>query len=149
MKAGTEVTKSIFYIDDDQDDLDFFKDVIVTMDRPVELFMEPNDMMNTLHNPPPLPSVIFLDLNMNLKTGFELLQEIKESENFNHVPLIVYSTTSSYQAVERCRALGASLFVTKPTSFTELQKILEYVTAIDWENHQPDSFNFVYRNNPV
>lgn len=135
---------SIFYIDDDQDDLDFFHEAVNSMGENVKLFLFPDEMFKILQHPPPLPSVVFLDLNMPLKTGFEIIVDIKSSGNFNNLPLIVYSTTSNKDVVEKCRDLGASLFITKPTSIDALRKMIAYVLKLDWEQHKKDERNFLY-----
>jgi response regulator RpfG family c-di-GMP phosphodiesterase len=144
MNKNFEFSGSIFYIDDDQDDLDFFNDAIESLGENVKLFLFPDDMFKILKNPPPKPSVIFLDLNMPLKTGFEIILEIKKGGKYNNLPLIVYSTSSNSEIIDRCRDLGASLFITKPTSLAALKKAIEYVLKIDWSNHKSDKNNFLY-----
>ena len=72
----------IFYIDDDQDDLDFFNDAIQSLGENVKLFLFPDEMFKILKNPPPNPSVIFVDLNMPLKTGIEIIKDLKRAAGF-------------------------------------------------------------------
>ncbi len=144
METDFRFSGSIFYIDDDQDDLDFFHDAIEALGENVKLFLFPDDMFKILKNPPPSPSVIFLDLNMPLKTGFEIIAEIKRAGKFNNLPLIVYSTSSSAEIIDQCRILGASLFITKPTSLSALKKAIEFVLNINWDLHKADKSNFVY-----
>lgn len=145
MDTNVPYAGSIFYIDDDQDDLDFFSDAVDALDQKVLLFLFPEDMFKILRNPPPQPSVIFLDLNMPLKTGFEIITEIKQSEKLKNLPLVVYSTASSTDIVKRCFNMGASMFITKPTSLKALIKAIEHVLRIDWENHIPDPSRFLYK----
>lgn len=144
MNKDIKFSGSIFYIDDDQDDLDFFSDAIESLGQNVKLFLFPDDMFKILKNPPPEPSVIFLDLNMPLKTGFEIIGEIKRGGKFNDLPLIVYSTSSNADIVEKCRELGASLFITKPTSIQALKRAIEFVLKIDWKNFKRNHENFLY-----
>lgn len=145
MDAPTVYSGSIFYIDDDQDDLDFFSDAVSALGTNVQLFLFPDDMFKILRNPPPKPSLIFLDLNMPLKTGFEIIQEIKQSDQLKKLPLIVYSTASSADIVKRCWNSGASLFITKPTSLEALKNAIDYALQIDWDNHRPTVQQFLYK----
>ena len=144
MERDDEFAGSIFYIDDDQDDLDFFSEAIASLGKKVKLFLFPDDMFKILQNPPPRPSVIFLDLNMPLKTGFEIITEIKQAGKLTDLPLIVYSTTNSSDIIEKCWDMGASLFITKPTTLGNLKRAIEYVLKIDWDNHKPVKNNFLY-----
>lgn len=74
---------TIFYTDDDLDDLDFFTEVVESMENGVELVTQNNGkkLLEALHNPPPAPSVVFLDLNMPGINGFDVLTEIRQSDN--------------------------------------------------------------------
>jgi response regulator RpfG family c-di-GMP phosphodiesterase len=139
-----EVTK-VFYIDDDQDDLDFFKYATDEIGESVKLFSLPDEMIRTLHNPPPLPSVVFLDLNMPLKTGFDILKELKASEAFKLLPLIVYSTSGNSETIRQCRKLGASMYIEKPSTTEELKTAIKFVLAKDWEKFPTTDENFKYK----
>lgn len=136
---------TIFYVDDDEDDRLFFEEVADQIGKKISLFELGDHMLLKLENPPPNPSVIFLDLNMPVKDGFEVLQEIKSSSNLNDVPVIILSTTSNPETVQRCFNLGASLYVKKSLSMEDLKKSLEFVLSIDWGKHTVEEKNFVYK----
>lgn len=140
-----ETRTTIFYADDDQDDRMFFEEVAQQIGEKISLFELGSHMLLKLENPPPYPSVIFLDLNMPIKDGFEVLQEIRNNEKFKEVPVIILSTTSGFDTVERCLNLGASLYVKKSISLQDLKKSLEYVLSINWEQHIVTEDNFLYK----
>ncbi len=143
MNSSPSHITSIFYVDDDRDDLDFFQEAVERLGERVALFHLADDLIEAMHNPPPQPSIVFLDLNMPNKNGFDLLQEIKASDAFQNLPLVVYSTASDTHTVQRCRKLGASLYIRKPTSIAALQQALRNVLAINWETFEPCEKNFV------
>lgn len=137
---------SIFYADDDADDLDFFKEVTNEINEPVSLFAEGQKLLTTLHNPPPNASVIFLDLNMPVKSGFDVLQEIKATPAMGNIPIIILTTSLNPSDIELCKSMGANLYIRKPTSIVALKKAVNYVLSIDWTNFVTTDKDFVYKH---
>ena len=134
---------SIFYADDDIDDLDFFKEVTSEINQPVSLFEEGDKLLQQLHNPPPQASVIFLDLNMPIKSGFEVLKEIKATPSIENIPIVILTTSNNPSDIELCKNLGANLYIRKPTSMEGLKKAINYVLSVDWSTPTSDK-EFVY-----
>lgn len=60
------------------------------------------------------PDYIFLDLNMPLMDGKECLREIRKMQHLNHVPVIIFSTSSAQRDMMETKQLGATSFITKP-----------------------------------
>lgn len=137
---------TIFYADDDIDDLDFFKEVTTEINEPVSLFDEGDKLLHTLHNPPPKASVIFLDLNMPVKSGFDILQEIKANPSMENIPVIIFTTSINPKDIEMSKKLGADLYIRKPASMSALRKAIDHVLSIDWENFPPTDKQFVYQH---
>ena len=72
---------SIVLADDDSDDRMFFKDAFeeLKIKTKVKTFTNGVELMNYLNiEDTVLPNVLFLDLNMPKKNGFECLKEIKK-----------------------------------------------------------------------
>ncbi len=115
MILSTTVSCSLFYVDDDPDDLELFKEACDGIGEDVCIFQYADLMLHSLHNPPPSPSIVFVDLNMPTLNGFDVISEIKSAPSLSHLPIIVYSTSSHHADIERCKLLGVSLFVTKPS----------------------------------
>ena len=130
----TILPHNIFYTDDDADDQAFFIDAVRDVSSLLEVTTQSDgdELLTLLHNPPPKPSLLFLDLNMPVKNGFEVLKEIRESEQTRDLPVIIFSTSDNEEAVNRTRALGANLYVTKPTSYSKLKKVIMHSLSIDW-----------------
>jgi len=70
-----------------------------------------------------MPSLILLDLNMPKKDGRQVLDEIKKSPSLKHIPIIIFTTSKSPEDVRQVYGMGASSFITKPTSFEDLQEV--------------------------
>lgn len=113
--------------DDDIDDCIFFKEALEEVSHDTTL-VTVNDgvaLMRLLkEGAEPLPHVIYLDLNMPLKTGFECLAEIKQNEKVKDVPVIIFSTSFNPEVVENLRQQGAAYYIRKPGDFSDLKKIL-------------------------
>ena len=94
---------TIFYTDDDLDDLDFFAEVVESMENGVELVTQNNGkkLLDALHNPPPSPSIVFLDLNMPGINGFDVLTEIRKSDNLKNIPVIILTTSNDDKNISK------------------------------------------------
>ncbi len=141
-----ELHTSIFYVDDDADDLDFFKEVVDEINEAVTLFEEGAKLLHSLHNPPPNASVIFLDLNMPVKSGFDVLKEIRTSPAIEKTPVVILTTSISPSDIELSKKLGANLYIRKPTSINGLRKAIAHVLSIDWETFNSSDHEFVYKH---
>jgi len=138
---------TIFYADDDHDDLEVFRDVVQTIGSKINLMTHDHGekILNALRNPPPTPKIIFLDLNMPGKSGFEVLEEIKSSDDLKDLPVVIFSTSNDPSNISRSMKMGANYYVTKPTSFESLKKSIEHTLNIDWKNFKPTKSNFIYK----
>jgi CheY-like chemotaxis protein len=137
---------TIFYTDDDEDDLNIFTDAVESMPEKIQLltYTGGEKLLNAIYNPPPTPNMVFLDLNMPGKNGFDVLSELKSSGE-NNIPVIIFSTSSEPGIIEKCRFLGANLFITKPILMKDIVKSIQHALAINWKEFVPNSSNFVYK----
>ncbi|WP_445454531.1 response regulator [Flavobacterium sp. 25HG05S-40] len=137
---------TIFYADDDADDLDFFNEVATEINQEVSLFQDGIKLLQQLHNPPPFASIIFLDLNMPVKSGFDVLREIKNTKSSIDIPVVILTTSINPDDVKLSKSLGASLYIRKPTSINGLKKAVNHVLTIDWNNFTNSDKEFVYQH---
>jgi DNA-binding response OmpR family regulator len=132
--------KSILLVDDDLDDQQFFCEALKFVDRTIILNKAKDgvDAMETLDHI--TPDVILLDLNMPRMNGVEFLQQLKKSNQFGNIPVIIYSSFLSTCDKVEIYSLGARQFVKKPIAFTEtvdtIKKLLstnlvEYITPMN------------------
>jgi CheY-like chemotaxis protein len=129
------ISKNIYLADDDEDDCSFFQDALqqICINSFLTIACDGRELMNILHIPPcPLPDVVFLDLNMPAKNGFECLKEIKSCNTLKKLPIIIFSTTLQEEAVNQVYKDGASYYIRKPDNFSNLKKVLKKVLEIDW-----------------
>lgn len=75
----------------------------------------------------PLPSLLLLDLKLPLKSGFEVLREVRAAPRFRNLVVIVVSASGHMEDVQRAYELGANSYIMKPSGMDELRRIAELV----------------------
>jgi CheY-like chemotaxis protein len=140
---------NLLLAEDDEDDCIFFKEAFedIKIKTTLRIVNDGVELMNYLtQNGIQLPQILFLDLNLPLKTGIECLLEIKRIPHLKDVPIVIYSTSSSEKDIEDTFVFGANVYVKKPNNFDDLKKILKQVIAINWlyqtTNLSRDSYLF-------
>lgn len=68
------------------------------------------------------PNLILLDINLPKKNGHEVLQYIKGSKNFRHIPIIMLTTSSSEKDIIDAYNHYANCFITKPVDVNEFMQ---------------------------
>jgi CheY-like chemotaxis protein len=136
--------------DDDADDTTLFQEALREISIPFRMTTvhDGEQLMNlltkTLKNNN--PRVIFLDLNMPRKNGFECLTEIKNNDMLKDIPIVIVSTTFQNEVVKLLYKNGAQYYICKPDEFSLLKKaIWSALTEILKANKitQPAPENFV------
>ena len=72
----------------------------------------------------PYPGLILLDLNMPKMDGREALRQIKDDEQLRCIPVVVLSTSSAEEDIERTYFSGVNSFITKPVTYDDLLDIV-------------------------
>ena len=127
----------ILLADDDEEDREIFTEAIREVAPQVEVNMAVNgqQLMHMLNaQDTPLPHIIFLDLNMPIKDGHECLSEIRSDQRLKHIPIIIYSTSTSREHIDETFKSGASFYMPKPDSFRDLKTLAKKVISLDWDN---------------
>jgi CheY-like chemotaxis protein len=81
-----------------------------------------------------LPHVLFLDINMPRKNGFECLAEIKHNEALKDLPVVMFSTSKEQDKINILFRNGANIYVRKPGSFTQLVQVISHALPLATEN---------------
>lgn len=117
--------KNFLQIDDDSDDCELFMEALVAVST--SSYTAINDPVEAYHKllmQEIKPDVIFLDLNMPVMSGLELLTEIKKHDALQQIPVIIFSTSQLEDIIWESKQLGAHDYISKPNNFNELKKIL-------------------------
>lgn len=147
MALKNEISQRYIYIaDDDEDDRSMFAEALLELDPTVNLKQacDGMELMNVLHTlTKPLPEIIFLDINMPGINGFECLEEIRKLEGaIRDVRIIILSTSSNPENIDRAFKLGATFYAVKPNRFEILKSFIEDVLKIDCRSSSNGSRKF-------
>lgn len=124
---------NILLADDDMDDCGFFEEAIKEFLLPIQFTAVHNgeQLMKLLANETyQLPHVIFLDLNMPRKNGFECLCEIKLNEKLKQVPVIIFSTSFEQEVINLLYKNEAQYFIRKPADFLQFINIIDKALTV-------------------
>ncbi len=120
----------VLLADDDEDDCLFFAEAAAELTRPAQLTTV-NDgeelMQLLLQLPEPLPDILFLDLNMPRKSGYECLVEIKAHKILRQLPVVILSTAFDCNMADRLIRSGAFRCVQKPAGYGQLVAVIQQI----------------------
>ncbi|MCC5635341.1 response regulator [Nostoc sp. CHAB 5844] len=95
------------------------------------------------------PDLIITDLLMPVMDGYAFLQQIRQSEVFKSIPMIVSSASVSTMDQQQSLDAGGDAFLTKPVEAEELFKLLQKYLQITWKYKSleiPNAESFVQQN---
>jgi len=127
---------NIFLADDDKDDCQFFKEALdeLPFDTSLSIVYNGEELMQLLSVTETLPDIIFLDLNMPRKNGYECLSELRSQDRFVNLPIIIYSTSTDQEILEIIYKQGAQYYIRKPAEFSELKNVINQVLTTFSQN---------------
>lgn len=139
----------ILLADDDENDRLLFTDALHELKINTELFTVNNgiELMDFLaNNEQNMPHLLFLDLNMPFKNGFECLREIRSIYG-KEITIAIFSTSVFEKHVDETFRNGANVYMTKPNNFEELKQVLNkiVITAFTYQNTFFNKANFLLR----
>ncbi len=137
---------SVLLVDDDLDDQFFFREALKHVDQSVQLSVAMHGLEAMQKLGSLSPTIIFLDINMPAQNGKECLRAIRAQKDFDHITIVMFTTSSNEEDIEECFRNGANLYVTKPLSTIEQANILKKVFSLYLNNKlaKPKKDNFVF-----
>jgi CheY-like chemotaxis protein len=84
-----------------------------------------NHTNSRTRNPDPLPSLIFLDLNLPGTSGFEVLAWMRQQPKLLKIPVVVLTGSSHTLDIYRAYELGADSYLVKPVTLPALQSMAD------------------------
>ena len=129
-----EITIAI--IDDDQDDIDVLCDILdreelKSMGRHLT-FIDSQEAVQTMTDPryPSIPSHVFVDYNMPVVTGKDVVKALRNDERYHSSIIAVISTGLNETDASEFKKLGADFTFSKPCSMQGYSIIIERVFGL-------------------
>jgi CheY-like chemotaxis protein len=117
---------TILVAEDDSDDRDLTRDAFAAskVTHALQFVANGEDLLEQIESGE-LPALILLDLKMPRMDGHQTLTALKSDVRLRHIPVVMLTTSHADADVARSYELGASSFITKPSTFEE------FIVAVD------------------
>jgi CheY-like chemotaxis protein len=129
------MSKYLLLCEDDQYDRAVFAEIFQEVEKEYQLVMleegsEVMPFLATKQRRDAYPALILLDQNMPRKKGTEVLKEVKASDDYKHIPVVIYSTHDGHELANESKALGAVTFISKPYDYNEYIALIKMVMTL-------------------
>ncbi len=109
-----DIDKTVLVADDSKMVLKSLSRTLEKMKVTFKLFNNGEELLNYLFQQDPKNIfAVITDLEMPKKSGFEVIKEMKKSEKYSNIPIIVNSTMSGKSNEEMAKSLNADGFISK------------------------------------
>ncbi|EKV01187.1 response regulator containing a CheY-like receiver domain and an HTH DNA-binding domain [Leptolyngbya sp. PCC 7375] len=71
------------------------------------------------------PSMILLDLNLPGTDGREVLERLKQDDQFREIPIVIFTTNSDPRDIKFCYRKGANGYLIKPVGTEKFEKAIQ------------------------
>lgn len=114
-------------VDDDSDDAQLLTEALGRASPNIicDCVTDGEQVFSLLDGNTEWPQMIFLDINMPVMDGWHCLEGLKQHEQYKDIPVLMYSTSTLSRDVKKAIKLGAIGFVSKPSSFREIESIAQ------------------------
>lgn len=131
--------KIILLIEDDPDDVELFCEALKEINKNCYCnhVYDAESALQLLKTNIVKPEYIFLDVNLPGTASSDFLLQLKKIEEFENIPVIIYSTLNHKPRIEELYALGAAYFLIKPASFEALKHAIKKVLKSRFEKKRP------------
>jgi CheY-like chemotaxis protein len=137
IRPETDITR-ILLVDDEADEAPLIIQTLqqLHLAHAVSCAKNVDELFTTLALPP-LPHLIFLDINMPGINGLTGLRQLKAHATYAHLPVLMYSVSKSEKDIDEAFEAGAHYYMVKPYSAANLHRSLTIALAPDWRQPQP------------
>ncbi len=131
---------SVLHVDDSIEAVYLMQNAFEEVDFEHSIFVAQNGhealdylMKSENYNKDSIPDLILLDINMPIMDGFEFLDNIKKEEKTRHIPVIMFTTSSSTSDVMKSYQKHANSYIVKPGNLDEYMDVANSIKLF-WSN---------------
>lgn len=135
---------TVLYVEDEENDVLLFQHAWreVGIEQRLEIARSAKDALNYFQRhgsaepgvEAPMCGLMFLDLNLPMLSGFEILEWIRKHGAFKRLPVIIFTSSNQIQDIQHAYELGANAFIIKPSSLDGLIELLRSIKTF-WLAH--------------
>lgn len=137
----------VLYVEDEEDDVFFMRNAFKRLgyddrfhavgdgDRAIS-YLAGRDHYSDRANHP-LPSVVVLDLNLPIRSGFEVLEWLRGQPEFKALPVVIFSSSGRVEDRRRAEELGATEYQLKPASGAQFLNTARQLVESWLEKNKP------------
>jgi CheY-like chemotaxis protein len=129
--------KAVLVAEDSADDFFLFRRALdrVKFQAPVQRVEDGDEAIAYLagdgvyedRNKYPVPTLLLLDLKMPRRSGFEVLEWARQHPRYRRLPVVMLTSSSQMEDIERAYSLGANSYLVKPGDFNDLVKLSQTI----------------------
>jgi CheY-like chemotaxis protein len=83
----------------------------------------------------PLPALVLLDLKLPKRPGLEVLRWVRDQMELDTTPVVVLTSSSEDEDIQKAYALGANSYLQKPVAFNGLVQLLGVLDLYWFKNN--------------
>jgi len=128
----------VLYVEDEEDDVFFMRNAFRKLGvherfhavgdgaRAISYFAGQEPYADRAQHP--LPTFVLLDLNLPIRSGFEVLEWLRGQPEFKALPVVIFSSSGRLEDRQRAEQLGATEYLLKPTSGSQFFETARQLT---------------------
>ena len=128
-KLASPDKRTILYIEDNLSNLTLIEQILEEAPN-IELMTAMQGKIGIDLARQHVPDLVLLDLHLPDLPGWEVLAELKASEETRHIPTIVISADATARQIKELMQSGAAAYLTKPIDVNEFNRVLDETTQV-------------------
>lgn len=117
----------VLFIDDDLGNLNIYNDVLGMICN-ITTSLDANESIKLLKSN--IYDIVFLDIIMPNKSGFDVIEFMKQYENLKDIPIIIISGANESKYIDKATELGVDDYILKPIDLDDLFETIKYYSKI-------------------
>ena len=129
---------TVLLVEDDLNDIFFVKRAfkIAKIENPLQVVTDGLEAIEYLRGEGkygdravhPLPKLIVMDIKMPRKSGFEVLQWVKNDGPLRRIPVVIVSSSDNPADINHAYELGANAYMIKPMDLRAVEHLFSSIT---------------------
>ena len=122
--------QAILIVEDDPNDQELILRALKRLNlvNPVVMANDGQEALYILHGTgQPLPALVLLDLKLPKINGFEVLAKLRRDQRTRHLPVVILSSSSELEDIQRTYDTGANSYVRKPVQFDQFVEAIKHL----------------------